>query len=292
MQLLDGEYRLARGLQRAVMDATLQLIYPKHSSFTGVLEEESSPQSCIGQIQIDDESSRLIFIFPEDIRVIHDLCKLVEGLGVRAGAMGAHYLLAAVEESNPLHFALCQCSYHPLFTQKFWKIDPIKQVKSPQILRWQAARSQDLIAVQSLLNACLPPQVQPIWQLKPQRFPDYILSSASGLAGIVNIHRHGETTFVYPLIHPDFSKPEESLEALLPQIQGKEMYLLIPSFQSILERSQNKFKAVTVLKQTVMVKYFVLHQKKPVEVEEGLLSREKLRKPGTPVARTISREKY
>jgi hypothetical protein len=292
IQLLDGEYRLSWGLQRAIMDATLQVIYPKHTYFTGALENEQTAHACIGQIQIEDESSRLIFIYPGEKNIVQELCDLIEGLGVRAGAMGAHYLLAAVEESNPLHFALCQCCYHALFTQKYWRIDPFDRSSQSSAIRWQPSSSQDLIAIQSLIRACVPTLVQPIWRLKPQRFPDLVYRTSSGLDGMASIHRYGDSSFIYPLIHPNCSKPTETLAALISQGHSIENYLLIPSFQNFLEKAQTQLKAVAILKQTMMVKYFVIHQKAAVEVEDSLLAREKIHKPTTPLAPTITREKY
>lgn len=272
------------------MDATLQVIYPKHTYFSGALENEQDKHACIGQVQIEDESARLIFIYPGEKNIVKDLCDLVEGLGMRAAAMGAHYMLAAIEESNPLHYALCQCSYHPLFTQKYWKIGPFNRTFSSAGIHWQPATSNDLLAIQSLLRVCVPPLVQPIWQLKPRNFPDLVYRTAAGVEGMAIIHRYGDTSFINPFIHPGCSKPIEALASLVLQVHSAEIYLLVPSFQNFLEKAQSQLKAVAILKQTIMVKYFVIHQKAFIEVEDSLLNKEKIHKPGTPVAPSNTRE--
>jgi len=291
MQLLDGEYYLARGRQSAILNATLELVYPKHSSFTGILESSKAEPPSIGQIQIENESSRMIFIYPGEKNIVQDLCTLVEGLGVRAGALGAHFMLAAVDESSPLHYALRQCCYHPLFSQKYWKINLGGNFKTAPEHRWRSAGSQDLISIQSFLRACLPPLVQTIWRLNPQNYPDFLLYTKSGLCGITSIHRYGDSAFVYPLLLPGYEHPEQALAVLIHMIAARNSYLLIPSFQNFLERTQTCLKAVTVLKQSLLVKYFVIHQKATIAVEESLLIQERIRKPNPPLAPTERRDK-
>lgn len=290
--LSDGEYILARGVQPAMLNATLELIYPKHSSFTATLESEQTLPHSIGQVEVEGEAARLIFTFPAEKNIIQDVCALIEGLGGRAGAMGAHYLIAAVQETSPLHYALCQCCYRPLYSQKFWKVDTEKIAKPSADYHWQSSSAQDLIAIQTFLKACLPKIVQPIWQLKPQRYPDYLLYSNSELSGMASIHRHGDTTFLYPLLLADFPSNSQALSSLVRKVHTPNVFMVIPSFQNFLEREQTALKAVTVLKQTVMVKYFVIHQKAVQEVEESMLVKDRVRKPSSTIAPSITLEKY
>jgi hypothetical protein len=289
---VDAEYKLARGLQPAFLNATLELIYPKNSSFTGTLENEESVLPSIGQIQIDNESARLIFVYPGEKNIIQDLCALIEGLGARAGAMGAHFLMAAVDESNPLHYALCQCSYRPLFSQKFWKIDLTRIDKSKSENRWQPSTTGDLIAIQSFLRACIPAAIQPLWQLKPHHYPDLLLYSKTGLSGMATLHRYAESLFIYPLILPDCTQPEQAVLALIHILRSLNLYMMIPSFQYWLEGAQSNLRATTVLKQSILIKYLVVHQKAATLVEKNLLIKEKIRKPTSPAASPMTREKY
>lgn len=206
--------------------------------------------------------------------------------------MGAHFMIAAVQETSPLHYALCQCCYRPLYSQKFWKVEA-KKITNPAVdVRWQPSSAQHLLAIQSFLKNCLPKIVQPIWQLKPQRYPDYLLYLNSGLYGMASVHRHGDSTFLYPLLLPDYPSYGQALSALVRHVRTPNIFLVIPSFLSFLEREQTALKAVTVLKQTMMVRYFVIHQKAVQEVEEGMLVKDKMRNPSTPIAPSITREKY
>ena len=275
-----------------MLNATLELIYPKHSSFTTTLESEQSLPHSIGQVEMEEEAARLIFTYPTENSIIQDVCELIEGLGGRAGAMGAHFMIAAAQENSPLHYALCQCCYRPLYSQKFWKVDTEKIAKPSAVFRWQPSSAQDLTAIQNFLKACLPKIVQPIWQLKPQRYPDYLLYLKSELCGMASIRRHGNSTFLYPLLLADYSSYGQVLPSLVRKVHTANVFMVIPSFQSFLEREQIALKAITVLKQTIMVRYFVIHQKAVQEVEESILVKDRLRKPSTPIAPSIIREKY
>ncbi len=289
--LADGEYILARGIQSAMLNATLEMIYPRHSSSTAILESEQALPHTIGQIEIEGEAARLIFTFPTENNIIQDVCALIEGLGERAGALGAHFMTAAVQESSPLHYALCQCYYRPLYSQKFWKVDADRIAKPSADHFWQTSSTQDLTAIQTFLKACLPKIVQPVWQLKPQRYPDYLLYLNSELNGMVSVQRHGDSTFLYPLLLADCPSYGQALSSLVSKIHTPNVFLVIPSFQNYLEREQTALKAVTVLKQTMMVRYFVIHQKAVREVEESILVKDRVRKPSTPIAPSITREK-
>lgn len=275
-----------------MLNATLELIYPKQSSFTAKLERKQSLLHCIGQVEMEGEAARLVFTFPSENNIIQDVCALIEGLGERAGAIGAHFMMAAVQETSPLHYALCQCCYRPLYSHKFWNVDANRIAKPSTDYQWQSSSVQNPIAIQTFLKACLPKIVQPIWHLKPQRYPDFLLYLNSDLIGLASVHRHGESTFLYPLLLPNHTSYGQVLLALIRKVHTPNIFLVIPSFQSFLEREQTALKAVTVLKQTMMVRYFVIHQKAVQEVEESLLVKKRVRKPATPIAPSITREKY
>jgi hypothetical protein len=83
---------------------------------------------------------------------------------------------------------------------------------------------------------------------------------------------------------------DQALLALARKVHTRNVFMVIPSFQSFLERGQTALKAVTVLKQTVMVRYFVIHQKAVEEVEESMLVKNSIRKPSSPIAPSITRE--
>lgn len=290
--LSDGEYLLARGIQPAVLNATLELINPKHPSFTAILESEQSPPHSIGQVAVEGEAARLIFTFPAEKNIVRDVCALIEGLGGRAGAMGAHFMVAAVQETSPLHYALCQCCYRPLYSQKFWKVDVNRLSKPSAALRWQPSSAQDTIAIQSFLKTCLPKIIQPIWQLISLQYPDYLLFLNSELCGLANMRQYGNSKFLYPLFLPNYPSYGQALSSLVCKVRTADVFINIPSFQSFLEREQTFLKAVTVLKQTVMVRYFVIRQKAAQEAEESVRVKGRMRKPSTPIAPSATREKY
>jgi hypothetical protein len=290
---VDAEYKLARGVQPAILNATLELIYPKSASFTGTFENKDSVLKTIGQIHLEDETARLVFVYPKENDLVQDVCCLIEGLGLRAGAMGAHFLLTATEENNQFHYALRQCAYRPLFSQKYWSINLSKGLNADHDYRWQPSTARDLLAIQSFLHACLSPSLRIIWPIKPQHYPDVLLYSNGELCGLASLHRFADTLFIYPLILPSLPHPENALASLLSYSKASlRVFLVIPSFQSWLEVLQSKFFAETILKQLVLVKHFTLRQRAVIEVEDGLPIIEHGREPTTPCTSTVTREKY
>ncbi len=289
---MDAEYKLARGIQPAILNATLELIYPQNTSFTGTYENKGSAFNSIGQINLEGETARLIFVFPKENEIVMDVCGLIEGLGKRAGLMGAHFLLAAVKENDQLHYALCQCAYRPLFSQKYWQINTSKQIKTDQDVQWQPSSARDLLAIQSFLSACLAPPIRMIWPIKPHNYPDALLFTGGELCGLASFHRFADTLFIYPLILPSLPYPEKALSSLIKYAHSSSrVFLVVPSFQSWLEGLQSKLFAETILKQLILVKHFTLRQKAYATVEEMLSIKEHGHEPTTPVIPSLPREK-
>jgi hypothetical protein len=290
---VDAEYQLARGTQPAILNATLELIYPKNTSFTGTFENKDSVARSIGQIHLEDEAARLVFVYPKDHELVQDVCGLIEGLGKRAGAMGAHFLLAGTEENDQFHYALRHCAYRPLFSQKYWLINLSKVTSADQDVQWQPSSARDLIAIQSFQHACLSPVIRTIWPIKPSNYPDLLLYSNGELSGLASLHRFIDTLFIYPLILPSLSNPEIALSALIKYSQpSSRVFLVIPSFQSWLEGLQTKLLAETLLKQLIMVKHFTLNQRVNVEAEERVIIKDQGREPTTTFSPFARREKY
>jgi hypothetical protein len=289
---VDAEYKLARGLQPAILNATLELIYPQNTSFTGTFENKDSVLNSIGQINLEGETARLIFIFPKENDLVADVCCLIEGLGERAGSMGAHFLLAAAEENDQLHYALCQCSYRPLFSQKYWQIKSSREINTDQEYQWQPSSARDLLAIQSFLNSCLAPPIRMIWPIKPHNYPDALLFTGGELCGQASLHRFADTLIIYPLILPSLPHPEKALSSLIKYAQtSHRVFLVIPSFQSWLEGLQSKLFAETVLKQLILVKHFTLRQRAFATVEEKITIKKHGPEPTTPVISSLPREK-
>jgi len=290
---MDAEYKLARGIQPALLNSTIELVYPKSTSFTGTLENENSISRSIGQIHLEDETARLVFLYPRDNDLVNDICTLIEGLGKRAGAMGAHFLLAATEENNQFHYALCQCAYRPIFNQKYWLINSSKDAKVNPVYQWQPSAARDLPTIQSFYHACLSPAIQTIWPIKPYNYPDALLYSKGELCGLASLHHFTDSIFIYPLLLPSLSQPENALASLIKYSQlSPKVFLVIPSFQNWLEGLQSKLFAETILKQLILVKHFTLRQRVAVEVEDRLALKEHGREPTTPVTPSLTHEKY
>jgi hypothetical protein len=279
---VDAEYQLARGTQPAILNATLELFYPKNTSFTGTLENNNSVIRSIGQIHLEGETARLIFMYPKENELVRDVCGLIEGLGKRAGALGAHFLLATTEENNQFHYALCQCTYRPLYSQKFWQIDLLRDISANQDYQWRPSTPRDLPAIASFYHACLPPVIQTIWPIKPSTYPDVLLVAGGELCGLASLHRFTETIFIYPLILPSLPHPEKALTSLINYSKPcPKVFLVMRSFQGWLEGLQSKLFAETILKQLVLVKHFTLHQKATMGVENRLSIKDHSREPTT-----------
>ena len=207
--------------------------------------------------------------------------------------MGAHFLLAATEENNQFHYALCQCSYRPLFSQKYWQINLSKGISANQDYQWRPSTAHDLPAVQSFYRACLSPALQTVWPMKSHNLPDALLYSNGELSGLASLHRIADAIFAYPLILPSLHLPENALSSLIKYSQlPPRVFLVIPSFQSWLEDLQTKLFAETILKQLILVKHFTLRQRVTVEVEDRLSIKERYHEPTTPVTPSVTREKY
>jgi len=277
--------RLASGIPAALLDSTLELLFPGHDTVTVVVERPTGGSQEIGQIHLYEEAAYLMFVHPGHLECVADACNLLEGLVRQAGERGAHYLLAAIEESNSIHYGLRQTGFRQAYTQKVWQVSPGQLPGKQNELRWRTAGERDYFSLASLYPQCVPTGLQPILPLKKNHLPDFILMTDRDVKGYAYLHRYPRAVFLYPYVSPALADMPVALASLIRSVAvHPKIFVVIPSFQGWLESARTRLAATTVMKQQILVKPIALWQKSAQPVRTRLAVNGQRSETSTPLA--------
>ena len=288
---MDAEVSLAGGIQTAMLESTLELLFPQHATITAVVEKEQDGSKEIGQVHLYEEAAYLIYIHPGDLACVADACALLDGLVRLAGERGAHFLLAAIQENNSIHYGLRQSGFRLAYTHKIWQVNPDQRFPRDDNYQWQPVVEKDYLSLSSIYQHCVPPALQPILPLKEKQLPQFMLSVKNEVRGYAYLHRYAQAAFLYPYVCPLLSDTQPALSSLINTLPvHTKVFIVIPSFQGGLESARNSLSAKTVMKQQVLVKYTALRLKSAQSVRSRLEVRGQHTESSTPMAPSSRRE--
>lgn len=285
--VLDAEICLARGIQTALLESTLELLFPQHDTITAVMEEERGGLKEIGQVHLYKEAAYLMYIYPGDLACVADACALLDGLVRMAGERGSHFVLAAIEENNPIHYGLRQSGFRPVYSHKIWQINPVRQFSTNSEYKWTPVVEKDYLPLLSIYQQCVPPAVQSILPFNPSQLPTLMLSVNQDVKGFAYLHQYAQAAFLYPYVSPSLSDVSQGLSSLVSIVNAHtRTFVVVPSFENWLENARMILSATTVMKQQVLVKYIALRQKATQTVRSRLAVPGHTTEPTTPIAPT------
>ena len=289
--MLDAEVSLAGGIQIAVLESTLELLFPQHATITAVVEKKQDGSKEIGQVHLYEEAAYLIYIHPGDLACVADACTLLDGLVRLAGERGAHFLLAAIEENNSIHYGLRQSGFRPAYTHKIWQISPGQHFPWDDDYQWKPVVEKDYLFLSSIYQHCVPPALQPILPLKEKQLPQFMLSVKNEVRGYAYLHRYAQAAFLYPYVCPSLTDMQPALRSLINVLPAHtKLFIVIPSFQGGLDSARNSLSVKTVMKQQVLVKYTALRLKSTQAVRSRLEVRGQHAESSNPMAPSSRRE--
>ncbi len=267
IQCLDAELQATRGIQPALLTATLELIYPKNNSFTAVAEDVPD-QKLTGQFLLQAHSAHLTFLYPGTSDNFHQLCRLTDFLDKKAGEMGALLTLASVVEPSTLFDALRRAGFCSICQQTVWqlKIDLTENAQSDYV--WESINERDHIAIRACYQKWVPLAVQSALPLDAYHYPNYVLHSKDQLIGMAEIRKHNRCFFIIPHLHPSIEDMPAVMYALVyPLIVSRPLvYVLSRSFQQPLESCLSHFASPIIGPQKLMVNHFTARQRVRVPV--------------------------
>lgn len=289
--MLDAEIHLARGIQTALLDSTLELLFPQHDSITAVVQEERGGLKNIGQVHLYEEAAYLMYVYPEDLACVVDACALLDGLVRLAGERGAHFLLAAIEENNPIHYGLHRSGFRPAYSHKLWQVNPKLPLSHNPDYKWIPVVEKDFLSLSSIYQYCVPPALQSILPFKPNQLPTLMLSVNQDVKGFAYIHPYAQAVFLYPYLSPSLADVSQGMSSLINTIDTRaKTFVIVPSFEGWLENARMILSATTVMRQQLLVKHIALQQKATQAVHSRLTVPGHTTEPTTPVTPTSCRE--
>jgi hypothetical protein len=237
---------------------------------------QDNRQSLIGQMihLAGSQIAHLTFLAPEPALASPLLLDLLESLIMIARQRGALRLMADVDEGSTTFDPLRGAGFATFTRQRIWQFTArkasAKQAPTLPVSHWQAARSQDAIAVRSLYNNVVPGLVQQIEPFLMQpvpgvRSPQGMIYRHDGeLRAYVELKYGHKGIWAQPFVHPDALEAAGALAELitgLPYRYSRPVYICVRTYQAWLEPIIEALGAEAGPRLAVMVKHLAVAQK-------------------------------
>jgi hypothetical protein len=261
---LDSVLVLTRGTF-VVPGALLSYLAPAMGVFTCTVEDEENRNALVGQFMHANGSqfAHLTFLTPYTALEMPIASTLLDYMVQYSGERGAWRLLADVDELSLAFEALRKNSFAIIARQRIWKITSQVEKNSEGSL-WQAATSQDLIAIRGLYNNLVPALVQQSEPFLMQRPRGMVHYQQGELLAYVEFKFGHRGVWAQPFVHPDTEDVSGLMIDLMQKIPNQHtrpVYVCVRSYQAWLEPILEELGSEAGPRQAVMVKQLMQPQK-------------------------------
>lgn len=206
------------------------------------------------------------FFAPENALRSNSFGAVLDGLLERVGALGAHSLIAEVDEDHPAYIALRQNGFSIYARQQIWMIGKMPDIDA-QTGSWRPVLQRDALNIELLQNSLIPGQVQQIEGSKVSS-DGYVLYREGQLLAYAKVKRGPCGIWLQPFVSLDAAPFENALAELLIRLRprtGRPIYVCLRSYQDWLRTPLQKLGAEPGPQQAVFAKRITL----PLKVEEA-----------------------
>lgn len=284
---LDSETGLTRG-HRPLPHALLAYLMPGSGAPTLVWRDNGS--AVIGQLRQrpGDEQARVLFIAPSCASAAEGWLHIMERLAVEAGGLGAHNLIAEVNENTSEFEVLRAAGFAIYARQSLWRLTGPAPTPNT-VVPMRVSHGADSIGLQTLYANIVPRLVQQV-EAAPSHMRGYVLEDDGEITAFVSLRRGPLGVWLEPYLHPEaFSMSEAALYTalnLIPDRNGRPVYVCVRRYQDWLQDILSRGAFEVVGSQAVMVKRLTVRVSepmlKPLPAIEG--------KVPTPIVRVRLRE--
>jgi hypothetical protein len=262
---LDSETGLTRG-HRPLPHALLAYLMPGSGAPT--LVWRANGNAAIGQLRLrpGDEQARVLFIAPACYSAAAGWLHIAERLAVEAGSLGAHNLIAEVNENTHEFEALRAAGFAIYARQSLWKLSGPAPTPSAAV-SLRVSHNADHIGIQTLYGNIVPRLVQQV-EAAPSHMRGYVLEDDGEITAFVSLRRGPLGIWLEPYLHPEaFSLSEAALYTalnLIPDRNGRPVYVCVRRYQDWLQDILSRGAFEVVGSQAAMVKRLTVRVSEPV----------------------------
>jgi hypothetical protein len=274
------------------MSTTLELCFPNNHQFTGTALGEQGFHCSIGQINMEDESAKLVYVFPHTNEKDGSLAILLDCLIKQSGEMGAKRLITTINDDEEFFSVLRYVGFCQVCNQQVWE-NPATTIQTDQSQdRWQTTTEKDLPSIRALYKKIAPAVVQASLPLSASHFPGLIMREDGNITGFAEVHMHEDNIFIIPhVLSSGQNKKTLSSLSIVFHRSRKKIYFCIRSYQPWLDTALEATARIIGRPQSILVKHLTHAVKVTVEDHHPVAVRNHHAEPTTPIMPAAPRDK-
>lgn len=257
--ILDSEIIFTRDSADTVGTFVSSVILPQRGLYT--LVTRSGSLQVIGQFRLrsDDMHAHVIYMAPghldgDDTAYLH----MLDGMAREAGRMGAHALLAEVNEHSPLFETLRTAGFAVYTRQSVWVRYPAFHRVDMPGMPLKEENENDLAGVNALIGSTVPSLVHQ-FALPPADMPRLVYRRGERVEGYVAYAEGRNGIYLIPFLHPDvMSSAPAILQGAIGMIARSErvpVFVCVRRYQDWMENALADLSFEPHTYQALMVKH-------------------------------------
>jgi hypothetical protein len=257
--VLDSELSLTRDPHGPHTALLSTILLPQRGLHT--LVARADKQTVVGQFRLrpDEQNAQIVYIAPHLKEDVEDTAWLhiLDAMAREAGKLGAHSLVAEVNEESSLFETMRQVNFAVYARQEIWRrepgdypvIDPVELTEEDE---------PDSVGIHSLLCTTMPSLIQQI-AAPPGDLQGLVYRKGERIEGYIAVSEGKHGVYLIPYLHPDIiSDAPAVIEAAINYTQraGKvPLYVCVRRYQDWLQGALSQLYFEPLANQAVMVKH-------------------------------------
>jgi hypothetical protein len=257
--ILDSEIIFTRDSADMVSTFVSSVILPQRGLYT--LVTRCGSQQIIGQFRLraDDMHAHVIYMAPghhdgDDTAYLH----MLDAMAREAGRMGAHALLAEVNERSPLFETLRTTGFAVYTRQAVWSRYPATARFETGDVRLKEENEHDLAGVNALIGSTVPSLVHQ-FALPPADMPRLVYRRGERVEGYLAYAEGRSGIYVIPFLHPDVMSTApaivEAAIGMIPRSERVPVFVCVRRYQDWIENALADLQFEPHTHQALMVKH-------------------------------------
>lgn len=268
----NAQMAYTRGVH-VLQNALLDVFTPNRHVITLVVRTEGSePAEAIGQcVRFNGRpNAHMTFISPTEALGERSGMSLLEGLASAAGKLGAHHLVADVDEDSPAFEGLRRAGFAIYARQRVWVLKSAEGVGKDALAdSWRLETSRDILVAHALYGNLVPALVQSV-ELPPEYTGRNLVYWSGGeILGYLDLEQGPLGTWIQPYFHPAGERFDELMAGFVAQTHRHRkwpLYVCVRSYQSWMGRILDRMGFEPCADQAVMVKRLTVRLRAPERV--------------------------
>lgn len=265
--VLDNEHSLTHESNELAGGILSSVLLPQRSIHTLITRYDTQQVVAQFRIRPDEPNAHILCIAPDIEPHVEDTAwlHLFDAMAREAGKVGAHALLAEVDEHGILFETMRTAGYAVYARQEIWRREP-GNYPSYEDIDIREESENDTAGVHALIANTVPGLVQQ-YAMPPSDMPRLVYRSGDRIDGYFAYAEGKNGIYLMPYLHPDtMSNAPDIIQAVIAQIPRHNrvpVYVCVRRYQDWIMEALDELAFEPCAQQAVMVKHIAAGVRHP-----------------------------